>query len=393
MRLQNMYLHGVRPAPLRPALAAVMLIAVVLLLSQCAQRMEREGVAEYSSERVDFRLVEVTAPLTNPWAISFLPDGRGLVTERGGQLYILEDEELLEVDGVPRVSAVGQGGLLDVAVHPDFEDNGLVYFSYSIDGDRTGTAIGRGELRGTTLENFEQIFVQNRLSTGGQHFGSRILFLDDRTLVATIGDRGDRDRAQATDDHAGSLVRLNDDGSVPEDNPWVGVDGYAPELYVTGSRNSQGLAMHPETGVLWQHEHGPRGGDELNIIEAGANYGWPVVSHGTEYMTGEQIGEGTHAGGMTPPVAYWSPAIAPSGMAFYNGEAFPEWQSDLFIGSLVDSHLLRIELDEGVVVHEERLLDDIIGRIRDVEVGPNDYLYVIADEGSAPVYRLEPVDE
>ncbi len=393
MRLQDVYLHEYRPGPLKPALSAVILIAFAVLLSACADQVRGDGISLHSSELVDFRLVEVTEPLTNPWAISFLPDGRGLVTERGGSLYLMEDEELFEVDGVPDVSAVGQGGLLDVAVHPDFENTSFIYLSYSVAGSETGTAIARGELSGTSLENVERIFLQNRLSTSGQHFGSRIVFLPDGSLVATIGDRGDRERAQATDDHAGSIIRLNDDGSVPEDNPWIGIEGYEPELYVIGSRNSQGLALHPETGILWQHEHGPRGGDELNVIEAGANYGWPVVSHGTEYMTGEQIGEGTHAEGMTPPVAHWTPAIAPSGMVFYDGEAFPAWRNHLFVGSLVDTHVRRIELEDGVAVEEERILDDRIGRIRDVEVGPNDYLYIVADEGSAPVYRLEPVDE
>lgn len=373
--------------------SAPSLLMAFFLVSACSSGSFELSANEFESDEHSFQLVEVSGPLNRPWSISFLPDGSALVSERSGQLHRLSDGELNEVSGVPDVAARGQGGLLDVVPHPEFAEKQLIYFTYSVAGrNGTGTALGRAHLEGTELHNSEELFVQNILTGAGQHFGSRIVFLADGTLVISVGDRGQRDRAQDISDHAGSILRLNDDGTVPADNPWVADNAYLPELYTIGNRNPQGMALHPETGVLWQHEHGPRGGDELNVIEPGRNYGWPVISHGTEYRSGQPIGEGTEAPGMEQPVTYWTPAIAPSGMAIYSGEVFPNWVNNIFIGSLVDTHLRRIEVSGNDVVHQERLLDGVVGRVRDVTVGPDGFIYLVTDEANSPVYRLEPLD-
>ncbi len=355
---------------------------------------ERELEARIASEEAEFRLVEVVSGLSRPWGLAFLPDGRALVTERAGGLYLIDlaAGDASSVSGLPPIAAGGQGGLLDVAVDPSYDDNSWVYFTYSqaYDGG-TGTTLSRARLRDSALTDLEELFRMQPPGSGGRHFGSRIAFLPDDTIVISIGDRGRQDRAQDFQDHAGSLVRLERDGSIPTDNPFLDDPDVLDELYALGSRNAQGLVLHPETGVLWQHEHGPRGGDELNIIEAGNNYGWPEMSQGVDYRTGQPIGQGTEAPGMTQPIEHWTPAIAPSGMAFYFGDAFPGWRGNLFIGSLVDRHLLRLVIEDDRVTHQERLLDRTVGRVRDVRLGPDGYLYLLADEADSGVYRLEPV--
>ena len=354
---------------------------------------EREPEPHVVSEQAEFRVVEVVTGLSRPWGLAFLSEDRALVTERAGRLYQVEfaGAEVKRLGGLPQIATGGQGGLLDVAVDPEYEQNGWIYFTYSQSYDGgTGTTLARARLSGTELTELEELFRMQPPGSGGRHFGSRIAFLPDHTVVISIGDRGAQNRAQDFQDHAGSLVRLNRDGSVPDDNPFLGDPDVLDELYTLGNRNPQGLVLHPETGVLWQHEHGPRGGDELNIIEAGNNYGWPEMSQGVDYRTGEPIGRGTEAPGMTQPVEYWSPAIAPSGMAFYFGERFPEWDGNLFIGSLVDTHLLRLEIENDRVVHQERLLDGVLGRVRDVRLGPDEALYLLTDEASSGIYRIEP---
>ena len=392
-----------RRGPARAAVTPVTALMILLfaacpLFAQAGSEQPgwsgRELEARLTSEKASFRLVEMVSGLERPWGMTFLPDGRALVTERAGRLRLLdfEEREVHRVSGLPRIAAVGQGGLLDIAVDPEYQENGWIYFTYAqaYDGG-TGTALARARLSGTALVDLEELFRMRPPGSGGRHFGSRIAFLPDGTVVISIGDRGAQDRAQDFQDHAGSLVRLNRDGSVPADNPFVGDPDVLDELYTLGNRNPQGLVLHPETGVLWQHEHGPRGGDELNIIEAGNNYGWPEMSQGVDYRTGRPIGQGTEAPGMTQPIEHWSPAIAPSGMAFYFGSAFPDWEGHLFIGSLVDTHLLRLEIENDAVVHQERLLDGTLGRIRDVRLGPDGYLYLLTDETSSGVYRLEPI--
>jgi len=339
-------------------------------------------------------VVKVVEGLEHPWGLAFMPDGRMLVTERPGRLRIVGRDRRLEphpVSGLPAITAYGQGGLLDVTLHPRFEQNGLVYLSYSARGEGgIGTEVARGRLTGSRLENVEVIFRQQPKGSTGRHFGSRLVFDREGYLYITLGERGEQDRAQKPDDHAGSVIRLHDDGRVPRDNPFVGKPGWKPEKYTLGNRNMQGAALHPQTGLLWTHEHGPQGGDEINIIRAGVNYGWPVITYGANYGTGTKIGEGTHKPGMAQPLHYWVPSIAPSGMAFYTGDKFPAWRGDLFVGALRDQMLVRLRLDGEKVVSEERMLKNSMGRIRDVRNGPDGYIYFLTDESNGVLARLEP---
>ena len=351
--------------------------------------------AVFQSEEHPFRVVTVTTGLDHPWGLAFLPDGRKLVTERPGRLRTVTEGRLDSepIAGVPRVRAGGQGGLLDVALHPDFRENKWVYLSYAAGSRRgAGTEVARGRLRGRRLEDVEVLFRALPKSSGGRHFGSRLRFAPDGHLFITLGDRGDRHRAQDPGDHAGSIIRILDDGSVPSDNPFAGVGGARPEIYTIGNRNVQGLAFDPETGILWAHEHGPRGGDELNVVRSGVNYGWPVISYGREYVTGIPVGEGIHRDGMARPALQWTPSIAPSGLTVYRGDRFPGWRGDLFVGALSFRLLARLVVDGERVVHEERLLDGRYGRIRDVRTGPDGLLYLLTD-APAPhgaLLRIEP---
>ncbi len=373
-------------------IAVLAMSAMVLCAAPTVSQETSSRIVDSELER--FRLVEVVRGLSHPWSLAFLPDGSALITERPGRLHRLQpDGSTEQISGLPSIAAVGQGGLLDVALDPEYGRNGWIYMTYaaSYDGGY-GTVLGRARLSGSHLTDFEELFRMQPASGGRVHFGSRIAFLPDKTVVFSIGDRGAMNRAQDRQDHAGALLRLNRDGSVPHDNPFVGDPATRDELYTLGNRNPQGLTLHPETGALWQTEHGPRGGDELNIIEPGNNYGWPVMSQGVDYRTGQPIGQGTSAPGMTQPIEHWSPAIAPSGMVFYFGKQFPGWEGNLFIGSLVDTHLLRLEIDGQRVVHQERLLDGTIGRIRDVRLGPDGQLWLLTDASNGGVYRLEAVD-
>ncbi len=341
----------------------------------------------------DYRVVTVVDGLENPWAIAFLPGGEMLVTERPGRLRIVREGRLEPepVSGLPPIEERGQGGLLDVALHPRFAENGLVYLSYAGPGPGgVGTEVARGKLVGRRLENVEILFRMEPKSGARQHFGSRLVFDRQGYLYITLGDRGEMERAQRPGDHAGSVIRLHDDGRVPADNPFVGQKGWKPEKYTLGHRNMQGAALHPRTGELWTHEHGPQGGDEVNVIRAGVNYGWPVITYGVNYVTGTKIGEGTHKEGMAQPLHYWVPSIAPSGMAFYTGDAFPRWRGDLFVGALRDEMVVRLRLDGERVVVEERFLKGVLGRIRDVRQGPDGFLYLLTDEDDGALVRLEP---
>lgn len=336
--------------------------------------------------------------LDHPWALAFLPDGGMLVTERPGALrYVTASGEISEpIAGVPEVDARGQGGLLDVALHPDFASNRLVYLSYAEAGDGgNGTAVARGVLdeAAAALGEVEVIFRQQPKEDSTKHFGSRIVFDGRGHVYITLGERSEEEfrvQAQDLDSHLGKIVRINPDGSVPEDNPFVGRDGALPEIWSYGNRNIQAAAINPATGVLWEIEHGPRGGDELNIIEPGVNYGWPVVSLGVNY-SGTPVGSGeAHAEGMRDSIYHWTPVIAPSGMIFYGGGAFPDWQGDLFVGGLKSTALVRLELDGDKVVSEERLLEDLSLRIRDVAEGPDGAIYVITDEDDGEILRIAP---
>jgi aldose sugar dehydrogenase len=346
------------------------------------------------SEQATFRVVPVATGLEHPWGMAFLPGEDIVVTERPGRLRIVRDGELLPepIEGVPPVYASGQGGLLDVALDPEFASNRVIYLSYAATGDgANSTRVARARLGNGRLEDLEVIFMAEPLVRSSYHFGSRLAFDPQGHLFITVGERGEGDRAQDLGDHNGSVIRLHPDGSVPEDNPFVGVAGARPQIFSYGHRNAQGLAIHAETGIPWLHEHGARGGDEVNIVRPGVNYGWPVITYGIDY-SGAPIGEGTHKEGMAQPIHYWVPSIAPSGMAFYDGDAFPEWQGDLFVGALAGELLARLELDGARIVGEERLLEDAIGRIRDVELGPDGYLYLLTDESDGGLYRLEPAE-
>lgn len=362
--------------------------ALVLAVPLC-------GAQTVKTQEHSFRVVTLVEGLEHPWGLAFLPDGRMLVTERPGRLRIVGKDGKLElpaVSGLPPIAVTGQGGLLDVALHPRYAENSLVYLSYSARGEGgISTEVARGKLAGGRLDNVEVIFRQLPKSGGGRHFGSRLVFDRQGYLYITLGERGEQDRAQKPDDHAGSVIRLHDDGRVPRDNPFVGKPGWKPEKYTLGNRNIQGAALHPQTGALWTHEHGPQGGDEVNIIRAGVNYGWPIITHGVNYGIGTKIGEGTHKAGMAQPLYYWVPSIAPSGMAFYMGDRFPRWRGDLFVGALRDQMLVRLKLDGEKVVREERMLKNVLGRIRDVRNGPDGYLYLLTDESNGVLARLEPV--
>ncbi len=350
-----------------------------------------------ASEAGALAVVTVAEGLQTPWGLAFLPDGRMLVTERPGQMRIVTGDGSVSapLEGVPRVHASGQGGLLDVVLGPDFEADGRVYFSYAEPtgrGARTTVARAVLDAEALTLSQLEQVFAQRDDPSGRHHFGSRIVFAPDGSLFVGLGDRFfHRDQAQTLDNHIGKVVRIMPDGSVPDDNPFVGQAGVLPEIWSYGHRNIQGAALHPETGVLWTHEHGPQGGDEVNVGVAGGNYGWPVVTYGREYVTGARIGEATERDDVEAPVVQWTPSIAPSGMAFYTADRIAEWQGNLFVGALRGQSLFRLVLDGGRVTHQERLLTEVGGRIRDVRQGPDGLLYLL-DESNGRILRVEPAN-
>ncbi|MEX1267407.1 MAG: PQQ-dependent sugar dehydrogenase, partial [Balneolaceae bacterium] len=351
---------------------------------------ESEGEV-HISEEIDFQVQTVVEGLEVPWGMAFLPDGSVLISERDGDLRIVRDGELQEspIDGVPEVWANGQGGLLDVALHPEYEDNGWIYISYSKPGDGGAhTAIIRGKLNDNSLTDIEELFAGEPPTDRGQHFGSRIVFDPDGYMYFSIGDRGQMDLAQDINSSNGKVYRLHDDGSIPDDNPFVGQDG-KDEAFNYGHRNPQGMAVHPETGAVWTHEHGPRGGDEINIEQPGANYGWPVISYGINY-DGSVLTDETEREGMEQPVHYWDPSIAPSGMAFISGDTYPAWEGNIMVGALSFQLLSRVVLDGDEFVQEERLLEGI-GRIRDVELAPDGYIY-FSNESDGTIHRIIPVD-
>lgn len=336
----------------------------------------------------------IASGLVHPWALAFLPDGALLVTERPGRLRIVRDGEVgPPIAGVPEVFARGQGGLLDIALAPDFATSGRLYLSYAEPGPGgAGTAVmaARLEVDGRAGRLVEQrvIFEMNRFTPSRIQFGSRIAVAGDGALFVTLGDRGEADRAQDADDLAGGVVRIAPDGTVPADNPFVGRPG-ADELWTIGHRNPQGAAIRPSDGSLWTVEHGAMGGDEINKERKGRNHGWPVISYGQHYGGG-RIGVGTAAPGMEQPVYYWDPSIAPSGLVFYDGEMFPEWRGDLLVGALKFELLARLEMEGDRVVGEERLFAGAFGRIRDVRVGPDGAIWLVTDEDPGAIVRITP---
>ena len=368
----------------------------------------------FQSERGPYRVVTVVGELQDPWSVAFLPNGDMLVTERPGRLRIVRDGVLQPepIAGTPRVRYEGQGGLLEVALHPEFNSNRLLYLSYSKpneDASEGTPAVGRGRLENNSLTDFEEIFEAKAWSTGGSHYGSRLAFDRDGYLFVTVGDRAvnplsvpvERHPAQDLSNHQGTVVRLHDDGRVPSDNPFVGRAEALPEIWSYGHRNMQGLAIDPESGDVWITEHGPQGGDELNLVRPGRNYGWPVIGYGVQYG-GTRFHLGTHRDGLEQPLQHWTPSIAPSGLMIYRGDRFPEWRGHLFAGGLDGRVIARLALERGEGDFQvERLerpgLIPGFGRVRDVREGPDGYVYVAIDDrrggGLTPIVRLEPVTD
>jgi glucose/arabinose dehydrogenase len=348
----------------------------------------------FESEKHNFEIETIAEGLVYPWSIDFLPDGRMLVTEKPGRLRIVDNGKLSEpVKGVPEVYFRDQSGLLDIALDPDYEKNNIIYLSYSAgDAGSKGTEVVKGKLVGNEFKESEVIFKLAPKTSPAYHLGARMLFDKDGTLFITLGDRGDQHRAQDLSDHMGTLVRINKDGSVPEDNPFVNMPNAKPEIYTYGSRSMQGIAMHPETGDIWTVEHGPHGGDELNLMKPGVNYGWPVITYGVNYGIGTKIGEGTEKEGMAQPVHYWSPSIATSSLLFYTGDKFPDWKGNAFVSSLKFGQLARLEIKNNRVRKEERLINNKVGRIREVQQGLDGYIYIITDETNGKLLRLKPLN-
>lgn len=355
------------------------------------------ALAAAAAQAVELQAVTVARGLANPWSLAFLPDGRLLVTERAGRLRIVEAAGRLSrpVAGLPPVAAGGQCGLLDVVTDPDFANNGRVYWSFSEPAaageSGNGTAVARGRLDGDTLRDVRVLFSQRPKVASSLHCGGRLVFDRQGHLFLTLGDRFSRkDDAQGLDTHLGKIVRIDTEGRVPADNPFVGRAGALPEIWSLGHRNVQGAALHPHTGELWINEHGPQGGDEINVVEAGRNYGWPLLTFGRNYGSGTRIGEPGPKAGFEQPLKTWVPvSIAPSGMAFLTSDRYPGWKGSLFLGALRGEALVRLSLDRRQVTGEERLLTHLKERIRDVRQGPDGWLYVLTDNADGRVIRVE----
>lgn len=337
------------------------------------------------------RIVTIAEGLDHPWGLAFLPNGDILVTERPGRVRIIHNGVLQStwIFGAPHPVVHDQAGLMDIALHPDFAENGLVYLTYSKQGQGDSPALFRARLDDGRFVDGQDIFVANAWSDSGGNTGSRIVFGKDGMIYMSVGDRHVPNRAQRLTDHAGKILRLRDDGSVPDDNPFAGRPDVRPEIYAYGNRNPQGLAIDPLTGALFEDEHGPRGGDEINLIQAGRNYGWPLITYGINY-DGSIITNETARPGMEQPLVYWVPSIGPSGMTVYTGDAFPHWKGNLFVGAMAGTHLRRVVLDGMRVVHEEKLLLRLGRRIRDVRQGPDGLLYILTDETQGLLLRIEP---
>lgn len=345
-------------------------VVIAVSLTACAQD-KNPVVTQYTHETV-------VPKLNIPWGFVFLPDGSMLITEKLGELIHFKDGKKTKISGLPKIKVLGQGGLMDITLHPDYKNNGWLYFSYASSNDNnagTNTSIARAKLKDHALSNVQILYKAIPNSERGQHFGSRITFDNDGFLYFTIGDRGERDlNPQDITRDGGKVYRLNDDGSIPNNNPFINRPNAKKAIYSYGHRNIQGMTKHPETGKLWTHEHGPKGGDEINIIAAGKNYGWPVISYGINY-SGTTFTDLTEAPGMEQPLHHWTPSIAPSGMAFITSNKYPNWKGHLLVGSLKFQYLNKCVIKNNKVIEEERLLDGI-GRVRSVRQGPDGYIYV-----------------
>lgn len=371
-----------------------MVLAGMLIIVGCNGET---GEAQSQSEpaNISVEAEKVVDGIRIGWGIAFLPNGDMLVTEKSGTLYRVSDGEIAAeiTDGIPSdLDVNGQGGFLDIELHPNYEENGWIYFSYASsagEGEGSNTAIIRAKLENDALVNAETLYKAVPNSERGQHYGSRIVFDNDGYMFFSIGDRGNRDELpQDITKDGGKIYRLNDDGSIPSDNPFVGQDGAKEATYSYGHRNPQGMALNPQSGVVWANEHGPRGGDEVNIIEPGNNYGWPVISYGINY-NGTEFAEDTARAGMEQPILYWDPSIAPAGMSFITSDKYPGWEGDLLVASLKFSYIAHLEVEGNEILGETKLVEGV-GRIRAIEEGPDGYIYFTA-EGDG-VYRLVPTE-
>lgn len=378
---------------LRLRIALALLLALLAAPAAWAQDVQR-----FRTDEGEVIVETVARDLQHPWGLTFLPDGRMVVTERPGRLRIVgADGKLSEpIGGMPRIAARGQGGLLDVALDPNFGQNRLVYLSFAENrGEgRSGTSVARGRLDAseTALEDLEIVFRQEPSYTGNNHFGSRLAFDRNSNLFVTLGDRFDlREQAQSLSNHIGKIVHIRPGGGPAPDNPFLNRENAQPEIWSFGHRNVQAAAVNPASGELWTVEHGPRGGDEVNIPRKGDNYGWPVIGYGVHY-SGEKIGEGTAKPGMQQPVYYWDPSIAPSGMAFYTGDKFPGWRGSILVGALAGRLVSRLETSGNRVTGEERMLQGLNERIRDVKQGPDGLVYLLTDSPRGRILRVRPAD-
>ena len=364
-----------------------LIVAAACLLAGAAQ------AEQFPSQAGPLEVVTVAKGLEHPWGLAFLPDGRMLVSERPGRLRLVDPSGTVSdpIAGMPDVYVRGEAGLLDVAIDPSYASNGFIYFAFAEpdESGAAGTSVARARLAGDHLEQLQVIFRQLPKVEARTHFGARLLFLKDGTLLVTLGDLDHREYLADMKSGIGKIVRINPDGSAPKDNPFVGRSDAAPEIYTLGHRNVQGATLQPVTGELWTAEHGARGGDEINVPKPGKNYGWATIAYGREY-SGAKIGEGTAKPGLEQPVYYWAPSIAPSGITFYDGDEFPAWHGNLFVAALKFKMLVRLEIDGHKVVKEERLLQDMGRRLRDVVQGPDGYLYLLTDQDDGRILRVEP---
>jgi aldose sugar dehydrogenase len=392
----------------RPVASILVAIAAATIFTSGLAKAGLAGVADGSVRapppppqpakvvKTGYKVTEIAKGLDHPWSMAFLPDGSMLVTERVGRLRMIKGDLLQPqaIAGVPAVHTGSQAGLFDIVLHPDFAKNAVVYLTYAAGTSAAnGTQVARARFDGNALRDLQVIFKAMPLKDTDNHYGGRMAFLPDGTFALTIGEGFEyREKAQDLTTDLGKIVRLNDDGSVPKDNPFIGQASVRPEIYTWGHRNEQGLLFDEQSGRLYETEHGPRGGDELNIIVAHRNYGWPVITYGMDY-SGAYVSPYTQRPGLEQPMIYWTPSIAPSGLAIYRGDKFPAWKGDLFVGALAFQHLRRVHLGEqGNVVAQEELLNDLHWRIRDVRAAPDGYLYVCTDEDNGRVLRLEPAN-
>jgi glucose/arabinose dehydrogenase len=375
---------------------APLCLLILLCLGACSPEKKEQATRVsqvIKSEKQNFQVDTITTELLNPWGIAFLPDGRILITERAGEIRIVKDGKLLDerIQGLPSpIYVKGQSGLLDIALHPDYATNGWLYLSYSKQAaDSGGTVIARAKLEGNNLTNVEELFSAQPLTSSEVHFGSRIVFDGKGYMFFTSGERGKRENAQDLGNHLGKVLRLHDDGKVPTDNPFVNSPKAKPEIWSYGHRNLQGLYYDKATGTLWEHEHGPRGGDELNIVEKGKNYGWPVITYGINYDS-TIITDITSKEGMEQPVRYWVPSIAPCGLTMVTSDKYPNWKGNLLVGALSHQLVARVEIADKKFAHEERLIEKI-GRVRAVVESPDGFIYV-ATENPGKLLKLVPME-